>query len=869
MTKRQVIIGSAGLLLYLVVYATLCVLLPPDSYAATVVADVGLVTIEIAILAGCVLAFRRNRGSLDRWIWLLVAVWIAGNTAGDLVWSYYEIVMRVETVALPGYADIGYIAGYVAAVGILVWAALRTAGHLKLVEALLDGAMVAVAAAGLSWPLVLAPLVSASETDLGFWFSLAYPIADLVLIMVLASVFFSYLESERRRPPVYFLLICTAQLAAITGDFVYFAARYSEGGYLSGRWSDVLWLLAAALAGITALLGMRAGSRTHASRSVDLTPAASHTSTPYELLSRWRTAIPYFALPVLAGMFIMQSVEHGWVWNNSTCVLAYLGIALVGLLVLRQYVILMQNRGLNASLYRASFELETRVKDLADLNRRLEVLNDQSHHLNSLREVREVAAAGLEIASAFARSPAGWIALRDDSGSEAVAVSTGNADDYCPGSVLLNAAQLNTGMLRALPLAVRSERLGTLWLAQSTEHPRQADLLPVIAAHIATAIDNARRYEEAVHLAEKDPLTGLYNHRGIHKRLAGETLRAQQNGSELSLIMIDLDNFKALNDTYGHPAGDSVLKQVSDAIRAVLRHADLAGRVGGDELLLVLPNTGPEGALQLGERLRVALAARPYVTAEGHSIPVRMSLGVATFPEDARSLSQLLETADANLYASKELGGNTTTGSAPDQAASEDVEGVLGVVGKLLSVVGARNHYTRRHSESVVLYALALGEAMGLPEDSLRTLHLAAMLHDVGNIGVPADLLCSPDPLTPAEEDMMRRHAQIGADVISDLPRLAEVARAIRAHHERHDGEGYPEEMSGADIPLLGRILAVADAYSAMILDRPYRKSMSCAEARAELLRAAGSQLDPELVETFVRLLDERQRQRSREPATG
>jgi diguanylate cyclase (GGDEF)-like protein len=410
--------------------------------------------------------------------------------------------------------------------------------------------------------------------------------------------------------------------------------------------------------------------------------------------------------------------------------------------------------------------------------------------------------------------------------------------------------------LRTIPLSIRGESLGAIWLVRPVASGPGADLLPVIAAHLATALDNAKRYEEALHLAERDPLTGLFNHRGIHRRLAGAALRAQQNGTELSLVMIDLDDFKVLNDTYGHPAGDTVLKQVSDAIRAVLRHADLAGRVGGDELLVVLPSTGREGAFQLSERLRSALAARPYLTAEGAPVLVRLSSGVATFPEDAQSLGQLIETADANLYASKQRGGDTTTGSSPHARADTAVQGPFGVAGRLLNVVGARDHYTRRHSENVVLHALSLGETLGLPDDSLRTLYAAAILHDVGNIGVPADLLRSAAPLTAGEREIVRRHVEIGAEVINDLPRLAEVAEAVRAHHERFDGGGYPEQTEGDDIPLLARILAVADAYSAMTVERPYRKGMTHSQARDELLRVAGTQLDPFLVGEFVKMRD-------------
>jgi HD-GYP domain-containing protein (c-di-GMP phosphodiesterase class II) len=238
---------------------------------------------------------------------------------------------------------------------------------------------------------------------------------------------------------------------------------------------------------------------------------------------------------------------------------------------------------------------------------------------------------------------------------------------------------------------------------------------------------------------------------------------------------------------------------------------------------------------------------------------VGVSLGIATYPDDAQSLGKLIETADAHLYASKQRGGNALTGSSAEQvAADSNTNGLLGVAGRLLNVVGARDHYTRLHSEHVVLYALSLVQAAGLSDESLSTLHVAAMLHDVGKIGVPAQLLRQPTALTPAEEDMVRRHVDMSASVIEDMHRLAEVADAVRSHHERQDGSGYPAELSGDDIPVLARILAIADAYAAMTLDRPYREPMTHEQARAELVKAAGTQFDPHLVRQFIQILEAR-----------
>jgi diguanylate cyclase (GGDEF)-like protein len=864
--KRQVLIGAFLLVVYIAAYALTCALLPTDSFAAALVSDVGMLLLDAAALGACWLVFRRNRATADRWLWLLACAWTLGLLLGDVVWSFYEVILRRE-VPTPGLSDIAGFSGYVLSFAIIGYAIRKTSGPLRAFETLLDGAMLAIGVAGLGWPLLLSPMIQAYEPTMGFWVDLAYPMGDLLVIMLLAALFFSFLESERRRAPLYFVLIGSALVLSVAADLSYFAIVNSGGAYFGGDWLDILWAVATGVILMTALLGLAGAAQT--SRESPAKTAAGAFARRSGAINYWRATVPYIAVPVIALMIALQALGEGWRWDRGTTILACLGMALVLLLVVRQYVTLVQNRRLNTSLFHASRELEEKIDDLADLNERLEVLNNQAHHLSSLRELTEVAAGGLELACTFTRSPGGWITLREEDGTETLAVARGTADEHSPGESLLNAAELNEGILRAFPLKIRDERLGTLWLAEPATTGPDTDFLPVIATHIATALDNARRYEEAVHLAERDPLTGLYNHRGIHRRLAGEAMRAQQSGLELSLVMLDLDDFKALNDTYGHPAGDSVLRQVSDAIRAVLRHADLAGRVGGDELLLVLPNTDPEGAWQLGERLRVALAARPYVTSDGYSIPVRVSLGVATFPQDAQSLGQLLEIVDANLYASKQRGGNTTTGTPIDRDDEVDAQGMLGVVAKLLSVVGARDHYTRRHSEHVVLYALALGEAVGLSEDSLRTLHVAAMLHDVGKIGVPADLLRSPAPLTPAEEDMVRRHADIGADVINDIPRLARVAEAVHGHHERLDGSGYPLEAAGDDIPLLSRILAIADAYSAMTLTKPYRKSISRAEARAELLKAAGTQLDPELVQVFIELLDAREQQETSERATA
>ena len=854
MTRRQVVTGSCILIAAALLYYAVCQVLPADSLALLIVSDVGFVLVEIAALVLCVIAYLWSKGSSHRWVWIWVASWLALNVFADSAWAYYEVVLRVE-VPSPGIPDVGYLSSYLVTFVAVIVLAREYSGTLRALETLLDATMFTVGAAALGWPLVLGPLLDTAGTGVEYWITLAYPVGDLLIVLAFVSFFFAVAGAGRQRPPGYLIVICVAFGSQIIADGAYFVMAAQGREYGPGSWLDLVWLLSFTFAGAGALMGMRAGRERSRAGAADAGRAEVDRSRLALKSSHARILIPYVALPIIAGMMAVQLQANGWSWDRDAQVLAYLGFALVALLVCRQYVVLMQNRRLNTSLSLISSELEDRVGDLADINERLEALSDQSHRLNSLREVRAVAENGLDLACRFANCPGGWISLKDN-GVETVTVTRGQVSLYRPGDAKFNAVQVAKGVLRAVPLQVRGETLGTMWLVRAGLEPQGPDMLRVIAAHAATAIENTRSYEEALHLAERDPLTSLYNHRGIHKRLAGESLRAQQNGYELSLIMMDMDDFKLLNDTYGHPAGDAVLRHVSEAIRAVLRHSDLAGRVGGDEILVVLPSTGTEGALQFSERLLETLHSSPCVTEQGMSIPVRVSLGVATFPGDAQSPAQLVEIADANLYAAKQQGGDTVTSTPRSEGELPDAHGILGVAGKLLAVVGARDHYTRRHSEQVTLYALSLGESLGLSEESLNTLHVAAMLHDVGKIGVSGHLLRRPSTLTAAEQDMVRRHVDMSATVINDMPRLARVAEAVQAHHEHHDGGGYPGEVAGDDIPLLGRILAVADAYSAMTLDRPYRKSLTREQARAELLRAAGTQFDPQLVRRFLQVID-------------
>ncbi len=428
----------------------------------------------------------------------------------------------------------------------------------------------------------------------------------------------------------------------------------------------------------------------------------------------------------------------------------------------------------------------------------------------------------------------------DGEGAERCSIMTKEVQAYC-----------------AVPLCRADRAVGILLLTYHAPCTFSADtrqLLQILANQVAVAIVNNQMFEDLNRTATTDPLTGLANHRAFHARLDEEMKRARRSGKEVSVVMMDVDGFKLFNDTYGHPVGDQVLKAVADLLAENARGSDVLTRYGGDEFAAILPETGAKGAIVQAERLRSAMAERAFAAPDGTAIPIRMSFGIASYPHTARNAQELVGFADANLYESKAQGGGGITVAGRSVRSKVVEEGNFGVLDGLVTAVDHKDRYTRRHSEQVTTYALQMAEAMGLSEETQRTLRIAGLLHDVGKIGVPDEILRKPGRLEEGEFQVIKQHPLLGELIIKEVPNLPDVLDAVGSHHERVDGQGYPRGLAGQDIPLLGRILAVADSYSAMTTDRPYRKAMSPEAARADLHRVAGTQLDAKLVAIFLQV---------------
>jgi diguanylate cyclase (GGDEF)-like protein/putative nucleotidyltransferase with HDIG domain len=355
--------------------------------------------------------------------------------------------------------------------------------------------------------------------------------------------------------------------------------------------------------------------------------------------------------------------------------------------------------------------------------------------------------------------------------------------------------------------------------------------------------------------ARTDPLTKLSNRRGFRELLDLELERARRGGTAMGLLVGDLDNFKDVNDRSGHKVGDAALQRVARLLCEGKRQIDTVARVGGEEFALIVPDTGRNGTLALAERLRRVLGEE----FAGDPTPLTISFGLSVYPEHGETAAALLHAADQALYGAKQSGRNRTVPHSPalrlELRMPSDVRDIGGerfimAVLDFAEAVDLRFSGSARHSETVGRYAEMMARELGLPERRVSRIRLAGILHDIGKAGVPNSILHKPGPLTEEEYAIIKRHPELGAQMIEHIS-LSDVREWVAAHHERPDGLGYPHGLSGGAIALEARIVAVADAYEAMTSDRPYRDSIGYEAALAELRRCAGTQFDAVVVDAL------------------
>ncbi len=396
-----------------------------------------------------------------------------------------------------------------------------------------------------------------------------------------------------------------------------------------------------------------------------------------------------------------------------------------------------------------------------------------------------------------------------------------------------------------------------------------------------------RRYQQRLHMATQeelrimeqvastDPLTGLPNHRTMMDQMEKELEHCQRTQEFCAVVFIDLDHFKHINDTWGHRAGDAVLREASSRLKKSIRKGDVVGRYGGEEFVLLLSNTNLQNARQAAERFRLALSKEPCIlehgedTANGNSISFTASIGVAVYGEHGTTREALIEAADHAMYSAKQNGRNQVCQAGEEILTSQVLTGMS--QGKLMEKVSVKtlkavatihDGKTSAHANRMVRLAEETARGLGRSEEEVHLVRLAALFHDIGKIGIPDAILHKPGPLTEEEWTVMRRHPVLGQHILEQVGGLFELlSHIVVAHHEHWDGRGYPHGLAQEAIPLGARILTVVDSYDAMTSERPYRKPLSVTHARTELQRCAGSQYDPHVVEVFLHVLDELEQQ--------
>lgn len=409
-----------------------------------------------------------------------------------------------------------------------------------------------------------------------------------------------------------------------------------------------------------------------------------------------------------------------------------------------------------------------------------------------------------------------------------------------------------------------------VWVHLSVSVVRDADGRPTYFIAMAEDItqrkkqerEQQQRTQELLTLATTDPLTGLYNHRFMQEFLQQKMVEAKRNGQPVTVLMLDLDHFRDLNEEHGHDAGNIALRAVADCMRHSLREEDVACRYGGEEFVMILAGAPLAAALAAAERIRRRVEeVRPTAFL---AQPVTCSIGVASYPDHASTPASLLKAADMALYEAKRSGRNRVCRFEPGRHASilDDLEQLasglqgasLDAVNALVTAIDLRDRYTGAHCQRVGRLSVELAVRLGCAEDQLDILRIGSTLLDVGKIGLPDSILTKTSRLSRQEWELMRQHPVWGEQLVQSSALPPQVLELVRWHHERLDGSGYPDSAGGSDLPLLVRIVNVADVAAALRDDRPHRRAWPRARVLDYLQQQSGTKLDPDVVQAYVEL---------------
>jgi diguanylate cyclase (GGDEF)-like protein/putative nucleotidyltransferase with HDIG domain len=815
---------------------------------------------------------------------------------GCLLWGLAQALALYYIVCLgfpapsPGILDIFFLSAHgllLAGVIPLVFARLR-AERLRLV---IEGVITAISITSAGWYFVIETLWRASEAPLVTKIvNVACPALDVVTLLCLLILLGTPRLGKVMRLTVSYITVgMILTTVADTGCIQYSFQGLQSYGVLNGA----LWTLGWFMIGYAMLVQRRGWLEAAA-------PSAAQRLA-YRRPTLALLFLPYVAAGIVCMAFMVKDYFGSGGPRIATFVATYV---LLSLVVMRQMFTQRDNQRLNHDLAKRLQENRLLTEKLRAFNDGLEQVVERRsqqlgalHHLtkavHTSQEIEEVLAAAVNHTGSALNGVTAAIWLHDNSllshgpqlclSCVEVMVSDQNIEQFtrgysptdCDDWRLMRVVStehgepITHGEMLCCPLRFRNESVGVIAVTRRLPdymHPDEMslfdqsdrDLLDSIAIEVATALHHARQFAQARDDADRDPVTNLYNHRAIHQHLDEELARAKAEHRPMAVMMMDLDDFKIFNDTYGHPVGDQALRHVAKALRQENPLA-ICGRYGGDEFLVVVPHSTASQARDFAERLRQRLISGGFQSPASDSnetVPIAISFGVALYPEDSTNRQDLLNLADANLYKAKRsdsgIGVTTNFQRVRRQLSTESSFGILDA---MVTSVDNKDKYTRQHSEDVARYALWLAQELRLSDETMRLIRIGGLLHDVGKIGIPEEILRKPGRLTMEEYDVIRQHPHLGALIVSAIPGMEGIVDAVRHHHERWDGKGYPDKLGGTDIPMIGRVMAVADAYSAMTTNRPYRAGMHWRTALAEIQKNVGTQFDPLMARAFCNVV--------------
>ena len=731
-------------------------------------------------------------------------------------------------------ADAGFYFGIAASACLLaaMWRFVRISARGARLERVVDAALLLLLITALSAYFVAIP-----------GFVRGNPLLTLVFVLDLSAVLFAsfaaVIRRERQHRRVGWALVFTATSVAVGDAFI---ALATTGLHISQSATALMW----AIAGFGCAF------------AADEETGGPTKGEPDESLGRnWvlvRVVFPLTVVLAFPGIAIPL-----WIFGRlSPWGAAYYGACFVTALCIafgRQAYLLLDNR-LAVARERAL------RRDAVRRSEQLEALTGLATTMTQTLEEEPIVRRSLGVLHSAARASSSALHLVADQGLELRAAHGewygehpwADCMDRLPAPPYAAVTRGGRQVVR-LPVTTRGRTLGTVTLMRPQTDPFAEDelaLLGLLVDELAVAIQHARDYHERLEQAIRDPLTGVYNRRFFLEAVGKEIARTRRYESPASLVLIDIDDFKDVNDGSGHAAGDQVLCRIGELVERAVRPMDTFARIGGEEFGLLLPETKQVDALLVADRIRAAVARAELIPGRH----VTISAGVASAPEDGVDADELHRRADAALYWCKRHGKNmcAVASEAAEHPAGNDESTSVHHLYGIVEILDSGPLKTRMHSQTVATYSVAIGKAMGLEAARLIKLRRAALLHDVGKVSGPSEILNKPGALTDREFAIVRGHAATGSEMLSHAG-LKEEAAWVRSHHERVDGAGYPDGLKGHELPLEARILFVADSFEAMTADRPYRDGMSTEVAIAELERCAGSQFDPDAVRALITLV--------------